>query len=51
MASGYTLAQGADRSTGAVVLTVTATAALAFTRINPVWLLGIAALAGIAGIA
>ncbi|MHB8494227.1 MAG: chromate transporter [Casimicrobiaceae bacterium] len=51
MASGYTLAHGADRSTGAVVLTITATAALAYTRINPVWLLGIAALAGIAGIA
>jgi chromate transporter len=51
MASGYTLAQGADRSPGAFALTLAAGAALAFTRINPVWLLGIAALAGIAGIA
>ncbi|MGC1817805.1 MAG: chromate transporter [Casimicrobiaceae bacterium] len=51
MASGYTLAQGADRSPGAFLLTIAAVAGLAFTRINPVWLLSIGALAGIAGIA
>ena len=35
MASGYTLARGADRSPGAFALTLIATAALAFTRVNP----------------
>ena len=39
LASGYTLAQGADRSPGALVLTAVATAAIAFTRVNPVWML------------
>lgn len=51
MASGYTLALGADRSAGAVALTVVATAMLAFTRVNPVWVLLVAALAGVAGLA
>ena len=51
MASGYTLALGADRSPGAFVLTVLAAGALAFTRFNPVWILLAAALAGVAGLA
>jgi chromate transporter len=51
LASGYTLALGADRSPGAVALTVVATAALAFTRINPFWILLAAGAAGIAGLA
>ena len=50
MASGYTLALGADRSPGAFALTVLATATLAFTRVNPVWVLLAAALAGVAGL-
>lgn len=51
LASGYTLALGADRSPGALALTLIATAALAWTRINPVWLLLAAAGAGVAGLA
>ena len=51
LASGYTLALGADRSPGAFALTALATAALAFTRANPVWILLVAAAAGIAGVA
>ena len=51
LASGYTLAQGADRSPGAVALTLVAAAALAFTRVNPVWVLLAAGAAGIAGLA
>ena len=51
LASGYTLALGADRSPGAVALTVGATAALAFTRVNPVWILLAASVAGVAGLA
>lgn len=51
LASGYTLAQGADRSPGAFALTVVAAATLAFTRINPVWILVAAALAGVVGFA
>ena len=51
LASGYTLALGADRSPGAFALTVLATAALAFTRVNPVWILLAAGIAGIAGLA
>jgi len=51
LASGYTLARGADRSPGAFALTLVATAALAFTRVNPVWVLLLAALAGVAGLA
>ncbi|MGE5171235.1 MAG: chromate transporter [Rudaea sp.] len=51
LASGYTLARGADRSAGALALTLVATAALAFTRVNPVWVLLVAALAGVAGLA
>jgi chromate transporter len=51
MASGYTLALGADRSPGAFALTALATGALAFTRVNPVWILLAAAVAGVAGLA
>jgi chromate transporter len=51
MASGYTLALGADRSPGALALTMLAAAALAFTRFNPVWILLAAAAVGVAGIA
>jgi chromate transporter len=51
LASGYTLARGADRSPGAFALTLLAAAALAWTRVNPVWVLLVAAVAGIAGLA
>lgn len=51
LASGYTLALGADRSPGAFVLTVVAAAMLAFTRMNPIWVLLAAAVAGVAGLA
>jgi chromate transporter len=51
LASGYTLARAADRSVGALALTIAATVALAFTRMNPIWILAAAALAGIAGLA
>ena len=51
LASGYTLSRGADHSPGAFALTVLAAAALAFTRANPVWILLVAAAAGIAGVA
>jgi chromate transporter len=49
LASGYTLARGADRTAIAGALTLAAAAALAFTRINPVWVLAAAALIGTAG--
>lgn len=51
LASGYTLARAADRSLGALLLTVAATAAIAFTRVNPIWILAAAAAAGVAGFA
>lgn len=51
LASGYTLALGADRSPGAIALTVVATAALAFTRTNPFWILLAAGAVGVAGLA
>lgn len=51
MASGYTLAQGADRTPGTLALTLAAALGLAFTRVNPVWVLVAAALAGVGGIA
>jgi chromate transporter len=50
MASGYTLAVAADRSPGALAVTALATATLAFTRVNPVWVLVAAAVAGVAGL-
>ena len=49
LASGYTLARGADRTLLAGALTVVAALALAFTRINPVWVLAAAALIGLTG--
>jgi len=51
MASGYTIARAADHTPGAVALTVLATAALAFTRLNPMWVLLAAAAAGMGGLA
>ena len=51
LATGYTLARGADRSVGALALTVVATAVLAFTRANPVWVLIAAGVIGAARLA
>jgi chromate transporter len=51
LASGFTLARAADRSAIALALTVAATAAIAFTRVNPVWVLAAAALVGVSGLA
>jgi len=51
LASGYTLALAADRSPGAFAFTLVAAAALAWTRVNPVWVLLVAAGAGMAGLA
>ncbi|HEX6795280.1 MAG TPA: chromate transporter [Casimicrobiaceae bacterium] len=51
LASGYTVARGADRSPGAFALTLIATAMLAWTRVNPVWVLLGAGLVGLAGLA
>ena len=48
-ASGWTLARGADRTLVAAALTALAVPAIAFTRVNPVWVLGAAALVGAAG--
>ena len=50
IATGYTLARGADHSVTAFALTALATATLAFTRINPVWILLAAAVVGAAGV-
>lgn len=49
-ASGYTLAHAADRTVVALALTVIATATIAWTRVNPVWVLAAAALVGVAGL-
>lgn len=51
LASGYTVARGADRSPGAFALTLIATATLASTRVNPVWVLLGAGLVGLSGFA
>ena len=51
LASGYTLARGADRSPGAFALTLVAAALLAWTRVNPVWVLLAAGAIGAAGFA
>ena len=51
LASGFTLARAADRSVAALALTVAATLAIGFTRVNPVWVLALAALVGISGLA
>ena len=50
LASGYTLARAADRSAGAFLLTVASAAAIAGTRVNPIWILAAAAAAGVAGV-
>ncbi|HVO89090.1 MAG TPA: chromate transporter [Casimicrobiaceae bacterium] len=50
-ASGYTVARAADRSIGAIALTLLATAALAFTKVNPIWVLAVAAALGAFGLA
>ena len=47
-ASGYTLARAADRSAAALALTVIAAAIIAWTRVNPVWVLAAAAVVGVA---
>jgi chromate transporter len=49
LASGYTLARGADRTLVAAAITAIAAAAIAFTRVNPVWVLAAAAVIGAAG--
>jgi chromate transporter len=49
LASGYTLARGADHTLLAGLITAIAAYALAFTRFNPVWVLAGAALIGVAG--
>lgn len=51
LASGFTLARAADRSAGALLLTIAAAAAIAFTRLNPIWILAAAAAAGMLGFA
>jgi chromate transporter len=51
LATGYTLARGADRSPGALALTLIATALLAWTRVNPLWVLVGAGAIGLAGFA
>ena len=51
LASGYTLARAADRTAGAVLLTICGATAVAATRVNPIWILAAAALAGVAGVA
>jgi chromate transporter len=49
LASGYTIARGADRNAVLVAITASAAALLAFTRVNPVWVLAAAAAVGAAG--
>lgn len=49
LASGYTLARGADRTVVLAALTSVAAAVTAFTRVNPVWVLAAAALVGAVG--
>ncbi len=51
LASGYTLARAADRSALALALTAVAAAIIAWTRVNPVWVLAAAALVGVTGLA
>jgi chromate transporter len=48
LASGFVLARAADRNAVTLAITVLAAAALLFSRINPIWLMAAAALAGIA---
>jgi hypothetical protein len=35
----------------ALLLTISSTAAIAFTRVNPVWVLAVAAVVGVSGLA
>jgi chromate transporter len=49
LASGYTVARGADRTVVLAGLTAVAAATIAFTRVNPVWVLAAAAAVGAAG--
>jgi len=49
LASSYTIARGADHSAVLAGLTTVAAAAIAFTRVNPVWVLAAAAAIGAAG--
>ena len=49
LASGYTLARGADRTLALAAITACAAALLAFTRVNPVWVLAAAAALGALG--
>jgi chromate transporter len=51
LSSGYTLARAADRNVAAVLLTIISTAAIAKTRVNPIWILAAAAVIGVAGAA
>jgi len=51
LSSGYTLARAADTTLGATALTAAGAAAIAFMRINPIWVLAIAALVGLSGFA
>ena len=49
--TGDMVARGADHTAGAHALTLIATALLAWTRVNAVWVLIVATLAGIVGVA
>jgi chromate transporter len=48
LASGFVLARAADRGVVTVLITLLAAAALALTRINPIWVMAAAAGMGIA---
>jgi chromate transporter len=48
LASGFVLARAADRGVVTVLITLLAAAALALTRINPIWVMAAAAGTGIA---
>jgi chromate transporter len=47
--SGYTLARAADRSGLALMLTIAAAGTVGYTRVNPVWVLALAAAMGLSG--
>ena len=49
LASGYTVARGADHNAVLAALTALSATAIAFTRANPVWVLAVAATIGAAG--
>jgi chromate transporter len=50
IAGGAVMAQTADKTWPAIAITAAAAAALAMTRINPLWMLGAAAAAGALGL-